>query len=480
MAPKGRRQATGKGKKSAVVDAVSAEDMSKDQLEEHIIRLREELEREREERSYFQLERDKMQAFWEMSRREVERARDTLRHKDRERGEAEERHRVEINVYKQKLKHVLSEQQDVISEIKNDAAAATTLDQNQKSEAELDLRRLIQAQQANVREKRSQEANNIKELKLEHQVALLELTNEYDRKLAEIEQKYHNKMQLMVEAEGKRRRAEVIEVEDRMNGRILELTEKHEQALRGVEEYYSSLQTKALADEKILKEEVAEVQKQLSRAQSALSAAQQQNKRLRASLQENEQNLSELNQQLRDHRQVADDVAAAAARARIAEKELRELTVEHEMLLQAFEKVQQERDELLKKQTDVVLELQQKSGLKELLLESKLKALTQTLEKNQAQLCSALAATAAAAATTTTAAAAGQTTGYRAAHKLEEILASKQDSIDAAQEDLARECQEYDRLLQSCTETLSALNVPCHNLLSAKQILTGPSLTLPS
>uniref|UniRef100_A0A3P8UM59 Dynein regulatory complex subunit 4 n=1 Tax=Cynoglossus semilaevis TaxID=244447 RepID=A0A3P8UM59_CYNSE len=385
QAPKGRRQATGKGKKSAVVDAVSAEDMSKDQLEEHIIRLREELEREREERSYFQLERDKMQAFWEMSRREVERARDTLRHKDRERGEAEERHRVEINVYKQKLKHVLSEQQDVISEIKNDAAAATTLDQNQKSEAELDLRRLIQAQQANVREKRSQEANNIKELKLSW-ICLL----------TEIEQKYHNKMQLMVEAEGKRRRAEVIEVEDRMNGRILELTEKHEQALRGVEEYYS-------------------IGEKMGRAQSALSAAQQQNKRLRASLQENEQNLSELNQQLRDHRQ------AAAARARIAEKELRELTVEHEMLLQAFEKVQQERDELLKKQTDVVLELQQKSGLKELLLESKLKALTQTLEKNQAQLCSALAATAAAAATTTTAAAAGQTTGYRAAHKLEVI-----------------------------------------------------------
>lgn len=65
-------------------------------------------------------------------------------------------------------------------------------------------------------------------------------------------------MQLMVEAEGKRRRAEVIEVEDRMNGRILELTEKHEQALRGVEEYYSSLQTKALADEKILKVRVGE------------------------------------------------------------------------------------------------------------------------------------------------------------------------------------------------------------------------------
>lgn len=68
------------------------------QLEDHIIRLREELDREREERSYFQLERDRIQAFWEISKRSLEEAKAELRNRQREREEAEERHRVEIAV----------------------------------------------------------------------------------------------------------------------------------------------------------------------------------------------------------------------------------------------------------------------------------------------------------------------------------------------------------------------------------------------
>lgn len=54
--------------------------------------------------------------------------------------------------------------------------------------------------------------------------------------------------------------------------------------------------------------------------------------------------------------------------------------------------VQQERDELLRRQTEAILDVQQKSGLKELLLEKKLAALTETLERKEAQLCGALSA----------------------------------------------------------------------------------------
>lgn len=68
------------------------------QLEEHVLRLREELEREREERNYFQLERDKVHTFWELTRRQLEEKRAELRNKDREMEEAEERHQVEIKV----------------------------------------------------------------------------------------------------------------------------------------------------------------------------------------------------------------------------------------------------------------------------------------------------------------------------------------------------------------------------------------------
>lgn len=63
-----------------------------------MIRLREELEREREERSFFQLERDKIRSSWEVSQRHLQETRSQLAHRGREKDDAERRHRVEINV----------------------------------------------------------------------------------------------------------------------------------------------------------------------------------------------------------------------------------------------------------------------------------------------------------------------------------------------------------------------------------------------
>lgn len=51
-----------------------------------------------------------------------------------------------------------------------------------------------------------------------------------------------------------------------------------------------------------------------------------------------------------------------------------------------------ERDQLLRSHTEVILEVQQRSGLKELLLSRRLAVLSQTLETREAQLCAALSA----------------------------------------------------------------------------------------
>jgi len=62
-------------------------------------RLRDELDREREERNYFQLERDKVNTFWEITKRQLEEKRAELRNKDREMEDGEERHQIEIKVH---------------------------------------------------------------------------------------------------------------------------------------------------------------------------------------------------------------------------------------------------------------------------------------------------------------------------------------------------------------------------------------------
>ncbi|XP_042371027.1 dynein regulatory complex subunit 4-like, partial [Plectropomus leopardus] len=252
MPPKTKGKKGAKGKSSAVVDGLSTEEMSKDQLEEHIVRLREELDREREERSYFQLERDKIQAFWENCKRTVEETKARIRNRHREREEAEERHRVEITEYKQKMRHVLFEHDNTAFEQKMDGLASTSLIQNQHAQAELGLRRDARGLQANFRDKKLENENLIKELNLKHQVELIELINDHDRRVRDMELKYHKQMQSMTEAANKTLEVEVNDFDNRVKRRAETLTEEHRKALRGAQEYFSGIKSKMLEDQKLL------------------------------------------------------------------------------------------------------------------------------------------------------------------------------------------------------------------------------------
>merc|ERR1712002_255700 len=119
---------------------------------EHVKRLREELEREREERNYFQLERDKVNTFWEITKRQLEEKRAELRNKDREMEDAEEKHQIEIKVYKQKVKHLLYEHQNNISELKAESTVALKLAQDEHRMAQSDLLKDKRSLKVNLKE----------------------------------------------------------------------------------------------------------------------------------------------------------------------------------------------------------------------------------------------------------------------------------------------------------------------------------------
>ncbi|XP_035993566.1 dynein regulatory complex subunit 4 [Fundulus heteroclitus] len=431
MPQKNRSKKAGKAKPPTVVAALSTEEMSKDQLEEHIVRLREELDREREERSYFQLERDKIHALWDVSRRNLEEAQDELRNSVREKEEAEERHRVEITVYKQKLKHVLSEQHNGVFEVRTGAVSSSSLVQNQNTEAELELCRDIQNLQADSREKKLQEHSSIKQLKLNQQAELMKLSYEHEVRMREMELRYQRRMRSLRETEEKRRRSAIAEVEDRMRSRVESLKEEHGRVLRRGEEYFSQTQEKQQEELNRWKEDMKKLQKEEVKWDRNMSAAQQENRRLKETLQEVQQQIPELQRQLQECRLSKDSVERSRAQKKLVEKELRDLTVEHELLLQAFQKVQQERDELLKRQRESLLDVQQRSGLKKMLLQKKLAALTEALEKKEAQLSAALSVCSS-----------EPTARSNAATKLEEILESKRVSLEALQQDLAQENQQ--------------------------------------
>ncbi|KAK2191116.1 hypothetical protein NP493_61g05046 [Ridgeia piscesae] len=453
------KKGKGKGKKSAksktptVIDGVSTEEMTKEQLEEHIVRLREELDREREERNYFQLERDKVNTFWEITKRQFEEKKAELRNKDREMEDAEEKHQIEIKVYKQKVKHLLYEHQNNISELKAESTVALKLAQDDHRSDELELRRDKRSLKVELKEQQLSHEDVIKDLKKEQDKKLTEQRTDFVRQVNEIEHKYEKKMRALRDELDLRRKTEIHEIEERKNGQINTLMKNHEKAFSDIKNYYNDITLNNLALINTLKEQVEEMKKKEDRLEKQMAEVMAENKRLVEPLQKARDEVDELRRQLSNYEKDKQALASAKARLRILGADHKALQWEHEVLEQRFEKVEEERDELYKKFVKAIHEVQQKSNFKNLLLEKKLSALADTLEKKEAQLNEVLSASNL-----------DPTALTVVTRKLEDVLDSKNSAIKDLQYELARVCKAHNDLLRTYEAKLTQFGVPTEEL----------------
>ncbi|KAF7699371.1 dynein regulatory complex subunit 4 [Silurus meridionalis] len=442
-----------KEKSRKVVDALPTEEMSKEQLEEHIARLREELDREREERNYFQLERDKIHTFWEISKKQLEEKKADLRNRDREMEEAEENHQTEIRVYKQKVKHLLYEQQNSITELKSEGVVAIKLLEKEQADQENELRKGLRSLKIDLREKELSNENHIKNLKLSHDEQITKLRSEFEERLREIEAAYEKKMQTQRQEQDLRRKTEIHELEQRKSIHVNTMIKNHEKAFSDIKNYYSDVTLGNMNQINMLKDQLADMKKREERLENEMATVVHQNKLLKEPLQKASQEVSELQKQLTNYKKDKNLLAGLKARLKVVEQEQKDLKWEHEVLEQRFSKVQQERDELYQKFTKAVLEVQQRSGFKNLLLERKLDALTEVLEKKEAQLNEVLAAS------NLEPSALNVLT-----RKLEDVLDSKNVAIKDLQYELARMCKAHNDLLRTYKVKLQAFGIPVEEL----------------
>ncbi|KAF7405249.1 hypothetical protein HZH66_004155 [Vespula vulgaris] len=117
-------------------------------------------------------------------------------------------------------------------------------------------------------------------------------------------------------------------------------------------------------------------------------------------------------------------------------KDYDNLKWENEVLELRFEKCQSERDDLHSRFVSAILELQQKTGLKNVLLEKKLEKLSELLEQREVQISEVLAA-----------AHLDPTAVMNVNKKLEDMLNRKNTAIQDLQYELAKACKAHDDLL---------------------------------
>lgn len=439
--------------KDAAPGAADMEGASVEELNRKVVTLEREKNKEEEYRNYMQLERDKINAFWEITKKDLEDRRADLRNKDREMEEMQERHQVEVKVYKQKVKHLLFEHQNNIATLKADGELALKLQQDDFRKREGHLDRDKRSLKKEIKEQDVSHQELVRSLRVDTAKESSKARQGYELAARELAAKYEKRMKMMRDDMELRSRQELHEVEERKNTHINELMKQHEAAFSEIRNYYTDITANNLDLIKALKEDVSEMKKREAQNEKLMYEIAQENKRLSEPLARSLREVEALRTQLAGYDKDKASLAAAKARLGAAARRIKALEWEGEVLQQQLAAASQERDGLRSKAESRVYDTQQKTGLKSLLLEKRVEALSGALELKEAQLGEVLAAA------HLDPAALQQVTG-----RMEEVLSSKNATIRGLQYDVAKVSKAHNDLIRVYEAKLAEFGVPPEEL----------------
>jgi growth arrest-specific protein 8 len=454
MAAKKGKKGAKKGKKGGKKE-VAGDDggPSIDSLKEIRNELRNQLKNDKERRNFYQLERDKINTFWEISKKNLEDFEADLRNKDREREELLERHSVETKVYKQKLKHLLFEEQNELTHIKTEEELRSKLKDDEHREAESEVKTDKRDLKKKLKEMERSHDAVLHQLKMENDRAVTEERKRYEREAKELQARVEKKMKVLRENLETVRRDEVRDLETRKNNHINEIMKKHQKALADIKNYYNDITHNNLDLIRSLKEEVAEMKKKEAKNEKQMLDLARENKRLSEPLTTALKSVDELAEQLEAYEKDKVTLAETKGRLRKLEKRFGKLSWEHEVMQQRTSFVQKERTQLKDGLNSAVFDIQQKAGFTNLLMEKKRETLVELVEKKEAQFAEVL-----------NAAQLEPATASEVNRSLDEIVDYKNAEIGSLQEALRGITAKHNEVLEFYEGKLADYGIPAEEL----------------
>ncbi|BDA46585.1 Dynein regulatory complex subunit 4 [Coccomyxa sp. Obi] len=320
--------------------------VSFEELTLQIQNLQAEKKAEEETRNRMQLERDKIQSFWDITRKELDNCRAELRNKDREIEDLQDRHQVEIKVYKQRVKHLMYEHQNSIAVLKADAELRTKQAAEEAAGREQHLLADQRSLQQRLREMEVAHAEGLRLAQLEHSKQESKMRLEVESTAKQLAEKYEARTRANTEEADARRRTEVAEVEERGNAHVQDLMQQHTKAFADMRAYYNGITSSNLDLIKSLKDEAVELRRRDVAAAKLVSQVTAENKRLVEPLAQAQKTVEEQRIALGGMAKLQGTAAQTKARLMDAHKRLKSLGWEHEVLEQRFGRLEAERDTL--------------------------------------------------------------------------------------------------------------------------------------
>ncbi|XP_034663471.1 dynein regulatory complex subunit 4 isoform X1 [Drosophila subobscura] len=380
MPPKGKKGKKGK-KMPVLIDGVDTSAMTRDQLEAFAVRLKAEMDREREERNYFQLERDKIRTFWEITRQQLDETRYELQQKDKDIEATQDLSDIDKKHVMQQMKHLQFENHNKLGEVRAEAMTQLKLAQEhhvlQETELQKDKRQLRRI----LRERMEVGEMQLRQMETHFNEKLLDQRLTFERERKDNEMLHEEKMMEQKSKLDLFYSTQMFEVEERKNQQIRNLQDHHDGAFNDMKNYYNDITLNNLALIGSMKEQLEQLRKQTERSDRIAADTALENKRLREPLEQANIQLTEYRRKLEFYDRDKQQLSRLKSRNTKLEKKVKGLTWEAETLILRNDALVAERETLKERFNDVIVELQQKTGLKNVLLERKIAALLREDEK---------------------------------------------------------------------------------------------------
>ncbi|EDW86193.1 uncharacterized protein Dwil_GK16729 [Drosophila willistoni] len=380
MPPKGKKGKKGK-KMPVLIDGVDTSSMTRDQLEAFALRLKAEMDREREERNYFQLERDKIRTFWEITRQQLDEARYELQQKDKEIEATQDLADVDTKHVMQQMKHLQFENHNKLGEVRAEAMTQLKLAQEHHVLQEQELQRDKRQLRRMLRERAEMNEMQLRQMEAHFNEKLLEQQLGFEQERKDNEMLHEEKMMEQKSKMDLFYNTQMFEVEERKNQQIKDLQDHHDLAFNDMKNYYNDITLNNLALIGSMKEQLEHLRKQAERSDRVASETQQENRRLKEPLDHANIQLNEMRRKLEFYERDKQQLSRLKTRNVHLEKKVKGLTWEAETLILRNDALVSEREGLKERFNEVIVELQQKTGLKNVLLERKIAALMREDEK---------------------------------------------------------------------------------------------------
>lgn len=434
-----------------VKDAETVELMK--MMRNEIRTLRTSIEEEDKMINQHNLDKEKLNNLWVIAKKMVDDSKAELMNKDREVKDLDENHIMTINLYKQKVKHLIFQNQDHHAEMKIELEQNLKQLEDQHRVEERELNTDNRYLKKKMREQELSNENFVFALKFDYDKNNTLERQEFEREARELKAKYDLKMGKVRQEMEELRTAKIKFLESKKDEKIKEIIAQHTQKYRDIKNYYNDITLSNLSFIKSQKNDIQQLQAKEEKDKRNLQRIEEQYKKLADPLKQIRDEQDVLRQNEKKWREIQEQKAKLRDEITKTELMYRELEFQYEVKLQNYKYLEKEKNVLFEKYEDTMYDIHQKAGLKNLILEKKLGLAKERLEVKDCELNQVLSV-----------ANIDDNDRKTLLENLEEVHAMKNDLINQLHEELKQIRSAHVHMVKAYDGKLSEFVIPVEEL----------------